>query len=91
MVRSVLQVFRALCRIWRARVLLGLELRSLSITLDGDLTYDLSDFYTDGSGNYLIACHDDLWGLAGLVNGGNSCDGKTFLQVADIEFSHTTN
>ena len=64
---------------------------TLSTTLDGDLTYDLSDFYTDGSGNYLIACHDDLWGLAGLVNGCNSCDGKTFLQVADIEFSHTTN
>ena len=27
---------------------------TLSTTLDGDLTYDLSDFYTDGSGNMWI-------------------------------------
>ena len=64
-------------------------------TLDGDLTYTItdsySDFYTDGSGNYLIACHDDLWGLASYVNAGNTCGSKTFLQVTDLKFPHTTN
>lgn len=57
-------------------------------TVDGDLVYALTDFYTDASGNYLIACHDDLWGLAGYVNGGGGTSGKTFLQVADIKFTH---
>ena len=64
---------------------------ALSTTLDGNLTYTINDFYTDGSGNYLIACHDDLWGLASYVNAGNNASGKTFLQVADISFAHTTN
>ena len=58
-------------------------------TLDGDLVYVLTDFYTDASGNYLIACRDDLRGLAGLVNGGEQCRGKTFLQVANIDFPHS--
>ena len=57
-------------------------------SVDGDLTYALNDFYTDGSGNYLIACHDDLWGLAGYVNGGGDTQDKSFLQVTDIAFPH---
>lgn len=58
-------------------------------TVDGDLVYALTDFYTDASGNYLIACRDDLRGLAGLVNGGEQCRDKTFLQVANIDFPHS--
>ena len=60
-------------------------------SLDSDLAYTISDFKTDRNGNYLITCHDDLRGLAGLVNGGNNCSGKSFLQVNDIVFIHTTD
>ena len=59
--------------------------------LDADFAYTLSDFQRDGSGNYLIKTHDDLNGLAGYVNGGGDTNNKTFLQVADIAFAHTTN
>lgn len=60
-------------------------------TLDDDFAYTLSDFQRDGSGNYLIKTHEDLIGLAGYVNGGGATAGKTFLQVADITFAHTTD
>ena len=59
--------------------------------VDADFAYILSDFKTDGSGNYLIQTHDDLNGLAGYINKGEANQGKTFLQVADIAFPHTTN
>ena len=59
-------------------------------TLDNDFAYTLSDFQKDG-GNYLIKTHEDLIGLAGYVNGGGDTNNKTFLQVADIAFAHTTN
>ena len=59
-------------------------------TLDNDFAYTLSDFQKDG-GNYLIKTHEDLIGLAGYVNGGGATKGKTFLQVADIAFAHTTD
>ena len=57
-------------------------------SLDGDLVYAIGDFQQDG-GNYLITCHDDLRGLAGYVNAGNDCSGKTFLQVTDLSFPHS--
>ena len=56
-------------------------------SVDGDLTYNLEDFQQEG-GNYLIACHDDLWGLASYVNAGNTGGSKTFLQVTDVAFPH---
>ncbi len=59
-------------------------------TLDDDFAYTLSDFQTDGSGNYLIQTHDDLRGLASYVNGGNNTRGLNFRQVADIAFPHAT-
>ena len=59
-------------------------------TLDGDFAYTIDDFQKDGD-NYLIKTHEDLIGLAGYVNGGGDTEGKTFLQVADIVFPHTTN
>ena len=59
-------------------------------TLDADFAYTIDDFQKDG-GNYLIKTHEDLIGLAGYVNGGGDTKGKTFLQVADIVFPHTTN
>ena len=59
-------------------------------TLDNDFAYTIDDFQKDGD-NYLIKTHEDLIGLAGYVNGGGATKGKTFLQVADIVFPHTTN
>lgn len=59
-------------------------------TLDADFAYTIDDFQKDGD-NYLIKTHEDLIGLAGYVNGGGDTEGKTFLQVADIVFPHTTN
>lgn len=59
-------------------------------TLDADFAYTIDDFQKDGD-NYLIKTHEDLIGLAGYVNGGGATTGKTFLQVADIVFPHTTN
>ncbi|WP_288286552.1 hypothetical protein [uncultured Prevotella sp.] len=59
-------------------------------TLDNDFAYTIDDFQKDGD-NYLIKTHEDLIGLAGYVNGGGDTEGKTFLQVADIVFPHTTN
>ncbi len=59
-------------------------------SLDSDLVYTLSDFkYQDN--RYLITCHDDLRGLAGYVNAGNDASGKTFRQVTDLAFPHTTD
>jgi len=59
-------------------------------TLDGDLAYAIVDFQAGSKDNeYLITSRDDLRGLAGYVNGGNNCSGKTFLQVADIVFPYT--
>ena len=58
--------------------------------LDADFAYTIDDFQKDGD-NYLIKTHEDLIGLAGYVNGGGDTEGKTFLQVADIVFPHTTN
>ena len=61
-------------------------------TLDGDLTYTIEDFQAGSKANeYLIACHDDLWGLASYVNGGNDASGLTFRQVTNLTFPHTTN
>lgn len=57
-------------------------------SLDADFAYAINDFQQDG-GNYLITCHDDLRGLAGYVNAGNDCSGKTFLQVTDLSFPHS--
>ncbi len=59
-------------------------------SLNADLTYGLSDFQQEG-GEYLITCHDDLRGLAGYVNGGNNCSGRTFRQVTDLVFPHNDN
>ena len=59
-------------------------------TLDNDFAYTINDFQKDGD-NYLIKTHEDLIGLAGYVNGGGATEGKTFLQVADIAFAHTTD
>ena len=59
-------------------------------TLDNDFAYTIDDFQKDGD-NYLIKTHEDLIGLAGYVNGGGATEGKTFLQVADIAFAHTTD
>ncbi|WP_288276211.1 hypothetical protein [uncultured Prevotella sp.] len=59
-------------------------------TLDNDFAYAIDDFQKDGD-NYLIKTHEDLIGLAGYANGGGDTEGKTFLQVADIVFPHTTN
>lgn len=59
-------------------------------TLDNDFAYAIDDFQKDGD-NYLIKTHEDLIGLAGYVNGGGATKGKTFLQVANIAFAHTTN
>lgn len=59
-------------------------------TLDADFAYTIDDFQQEG-GNYLIKTHEDLIGLAGYVNGGGNTEGKTFLQVADITFAHTTD
>ena len=59
-------------------------------TLDDDFAYTIDDFQKDGD-NYLIKTHEDLIGLAGYVNGGGATEGKTFLQVANIAFAHTTN
>ena len=59
-------------------------------TLDDDFAYTINDFQQEG-GNYLIKTHEDLIGLAGYVNGGGATTGKTFLQVADITFAHTTD
>ena len=59
-------------------------------TLDDDFAYTINDFQQEG-GNYLIKTHEDLIGLAGYVNGGGATKDKTFLQVADIAFAHTTN
>ncbi|UKK60927.1 hypothetical protein L6468_07870 [Prevotella communis] len=59
-------------------------------TLDNDFAYTIDDFQKDGD-NYLIKTHEDLIGLAGYVNGGGATTGKTFLQVANIAFAHTTN
>ena len=59
-------------------------------TLDDDFAYTIDDFQKDGD-NYLIKTHEDLIGLAGYVNGGGATEGKTFLQVADIVFPHTTD
>ena len=59
-------------------------------TLDADFAYTLDDFQQE-DGNYLIQTHEDLIGLAGYVNGGGDTEGKTFLQVGDIAFSHVTN
>lgn len=59
-------------------------------TLDADFAYTIDDFQQDG-GNYLIQTHEDLIGLAAYVNGGGDTEGKTFLQVGDIAFSHATN
>ena len=58
--------------------------------LDADFAYIIDDFQKDGD-NYLIKTHEDLIGLAGYVNGGGATTGKTFLQVADITFAHTTD
>ena len=60
-------------------------------SLDVDLAYTIRDFQTDGSGNYLITCHDDLRGLAGYVNGGSSTQSKTFLLVTDLSFPYNDN
>jgi hypothetical protein len=59
-------------------------------TLDNDFAYTIDEFQKDGD-NYLIKTHEDLIGLAGYVNGGGATTGKTFLQVADITFAHTTD
>ena len=59
-------------------------------TLDNDFAYTIDEFQKDGD-NYLIKTHEDLIGLAGYVNGGGDTNNKTFLQVADIAFAHTTN
>ena len=59
-------------------------------TLDNDFAYTIDEFQKDGD-NYLIKTHEDLIGLAGYVNGGGPTTGKTFLQVADITFAHTTD
>ena len=59
-------------------------------TLDDDFAYTINDFQQEG-GNYLIKTHEDLIGLAGYVNGGGDTNNKTFLQVADIAFAHTTD
>lgn len=59
-------------------------------TLDNDFAYTIDEFQKDGD-NYLIKTHEDLIGLAGYVNGGGATEGKTFLQVANIAFAHTTN
>ena len=59
-------------------------------TLDNDFAYTIDDFQKDGD-NYLIKTHEDLIGLAGYVNGGGDTNNKTFLQVANIAFAHTTN
>ena len=59
-------------------------------TLDDDFAYTINDFQQEG-GNYLIKTHEDLIGLAGYVNGGGATKDKTFLQVADITFAHTTD
>ena len=58
--------------------------------LDNDFAYTIDEFQKDGD-NYLIKTHEDLIGLAGYVNGGGATTDKTFLQVADITFAHTTN
>lgn len=59
-------------------------------TLDNDFAYTIDEFQKDGD-NYLIKTHEDLIGLAGYVNGGGDTNNKTFLQVANIAFAHTTN
>ena len=59
-------------------------------SLDSDLVYTLSDFKYQND-RYLITCHDDLRGLAGYVNAGNDASGKTFRQVTDLAFPHTTD
>ena len=59
-------------------------------TLDADFAYTINDFQQE-DGKFLIKTHEDLIGLAGYVNGGGVTEGKTFLQVADITFAHTTN
>ena len=59
-------------------------------SLDADFAYTIDDFQQEG-GKYLIKTHEDLIGLAGYVNGGGATQGKTFLQVANITFAHTTN
>ena len=51
---------------------------------------DLSPLSKDGSGRYLITSANDLSILSSYVNDGHSCAGLTFLQTADIAFSHTT-
>jgi len=58
-------------------------------TLDSDLAYDLADFERDGE-DYLITCCDDMRGLAGYLDAGNSSAGLTFKMVKDIEFAHTS-
>lgn len=68
----------------------GVVTASNICTLDDDFAYTIDEFQKDGN-NYLIKTHDDLIGLAGYVNGGGATEGKTFLQVADIAFAHTTN
>lgn len=57
---------------------------------NADLAYALSDFRQDDNHNYLITCHDDLRGLAGLVNNGGDISGKTFLQVTNLTFPYST-
>ena len=68
----------------------GVVTASSVCTLDDDFAYTINDFQQEG-GNYLIKTHEDLIGLAGYVNGGGATKDKTFLQVADIAFAHTTN
>ena len=58
-------------------------------SIDADLVYTLSNFQQD-SGKYLITCHDDLRGLAGLVNNGGDTSGKTFRQVTNLTFPYST-
>lgn len=57
---------------------------------NADLAYALSDFRQDYNHNYLITCHDDLRGLAGLVNNGGDTSGKTFRQVTNLTFPYST-
>ena len=48
----------------------------------------LTDFTQLGDGSYRIATKQDLNNLARYVNNGNTCDGITFRQTADIIYSH---
>ena len=73
--------------------LAGNSLTGSGVTTNNLCSVDADDIslLSQEGGKYLITCRGDLHILSSYVNDNHNCSGKTFLQVTNLTFPHTTD